>query len=100
MILNVSRFLAVLTLLVGVSVHPLPPYSVRGTLGVFIPSAEGLVVAADSRSLLLGKACDEVFKIIEGRRSAALSEVSTPSASHLARPAAILARKIGGLGRS
>jgi hypothetical protein len=39
-----------------------------GTLVVIVPSAEGLVVAADSRTSLNGAACDNQYKITELRR--------------------------------
>src|SRR5947209_5355822 len=69
--LAASRLTAVLiTWLVGVSAHPFFPAGEFGTLGVFIPSSEGLIVAADSRSILAGHACDDALKIIEGHRAA------------------------------
>lgn len=44
------------------------PMPARGTLVVIVPSADGLVVAADSRISVLGTTCDEQFKIAELRR--------------------------------
>jgi hypothetical protein len=40
----------------------------RATLAVVVPSADGLVVAADSRESILETECDGNFKIIEPRR--------------------------------
>jgi hypothetical protein len=40
----------------------------RGTLVVIVPSADGLVVAADSRTTVNGATCDNAYKITELRR--------------------------------
>jgi len=42
----------------------------RATLAVLVPSADGLVVAADSRISFMGTQCDGQFKIIEPSRPA------------------------------
>jgi hypothetical protein len=44
------------------------PAQARATLVVVVPSASGLVVAADSRESILGTECDGLFKIVEPRR--------------------------------
>jgi hypothetical protein len=41
------------------------PMPARGTLVVLVPSADGLVVAADSRTSILGVQCDGQFKIAQ-----------------------------------
>lgn len=41
------------------------PIGCSGTLVVMVPTNEGLIVAADSRSTVNGKICDNSFKIIE-----------------------------------
>jgi hypothetical protein len=48
----------------------LAPLSGRATLVVLVPSADGLVVAADSRISFLGAQCDGQFKILEPSRPA------------------------------
>jgi len=40
----------------------------NGTLVVIVPSADGLVVAADSRTTVNGATCDNQYKITELRR--------------------------------
>ena len=44
---------------------PVPPLSSGGTLVLMVPSNNGLVVAADSRTTVVGVNCDGQFKIRE-----------------------------------
>jgi hypothetical protein len=44
------------------------PISADGTLVVIVPSADGVIVAADSRTSLFGIFCDSQYKITELRR--------------------------------
>jgi len=46
----------------------LGPAAARATLVVIVPSASGLVVAADSRESIMGTECDGLFKIVQMRR--------------------------------
>jgi hypothetical protein len=41
------------------------PSTASGTLVVLVPSADGLVVAADSRTSVFGATCDSQYKITE-----------------------------------
>src|SRR5271166_91039 len=59
-----------------------------GTLVVLVPSAGGLVVAADSRTFILGAQCDGQFKIIQLTRPARTVVMVTGDGVFLPPPAA------------
>jgi hypothetical protein len=64
------------------------PLPARATLVVLVPSADGLVVAADSRMSFLGSECDGMFKIVELARPARTVVMVTGDSIFLKPPAA------------
>src|ERR1700676_2215991 len=60
----------------------------RATLVVIVPSASGLVVAADSRESILGTECDGLFKIIQLRKPSRTAVVVTGDAVFVEPPSA------------
>lgn len=57
-----DRFVSIIFLVL------LMPGAARATLVVVVPSADGLVVAADSRESIMGTECDGLFKILQARK--------------------------------
>jgi hypothetical protein len=64
------------------------PLSASATLVVIVPSAEGLVVAADSRTSILGTPCDSQYKIAELKRPARTVVAITGEVAFIAPPKA------------
>jgi hypothetical protein len=79
----VPRLLA--TLLIAL----LPPSPAGATLVVLVPSADGLVVAADSRISIDGKYCDGQFKITRLRKPAHTVVMVTGDGVFIPPPSAI-----------
>jgi hypothetical protein len=64
------------------------PIPVSGTLVVIVPTADGLIVAADSRTSLLGTTCDGQYKITELRRPKRTVIAVTGEVAFIAPPGA------------
>jgi hypothetical protein len=62
------------------------PIPASGTLVVIVPTAQGLVVAADSRTALLGTTCDSQYKITEVKRPKRTVIAVTGEVAFIAQP--------------
>jgi len=77
-----ARVLATMLLATAVAVPA------RATLVVIVPSASGMVVAADSRESIMGTECDGLFKIIQPHRRSRIAIVVTGDAIFVKPPSA------------